>query len=317
MTQFDWSRLAGSLLVALDVATGNRGAELVAVVVLLIAAITATGLVHADRIAARLLHTRARRLPDDMAERLLEEWLAEAARMSRAGKIAFAVSLLLTRTSALVQGGSREDADELARAVASGERAFVAAGLFKRFLALLVDFAFWSTIAMLPLLLFSAVIPSMLFDFLLYSAAVTACEVWLVVRYGGNVGKLAMQLRVIAVDGPTVTLRHALGRALPTVFVGILPPIAATATVLWSGTDSEAFLAMTPGAQEVLLRTLAPGGLMSTVEIVFTLWFLADALAAYHHPDHRSLHDRIGGTMVVYRDPRIVGRRPTRIRTIS
>ena len=92
---------------------------------------------------------------------------------------------------------------------------------------------------MLPLLLFSAVIPSMLFDFLLDSAAVTACEVWLVVRYGGNVGKLAMQLRVIAVDGPTVTLRHALGRALPTVFVGILPPIAATATVLWSGTDSE------------------------------------------------------------------------------
>ena len=65
--------------------------------------------------------------------------------MSRAAKLAFALSLLLTRTSTLV-AGSREDADELARAVAAGERAFVAAGLFRRFLASLVDFAFWSTI---------------------------------------------------------------------------------------------------------------------------------------------------------------------------
>lgn len=311
MLQADTSRLAGSLLVALDAASGNRGGEFLAVTLLLIAAIVATVLLQADRVSARLLRTRAKRLPDDLAGRLLEEWLAEISRMSRAGKVAFALSLLLTPTSTLVQAASTDEADALARAVASGERQYVAASLARRMVASLGDFVFWSTIGLLPLLLVGALIDSPIVQMLAFNAAVVACEAWLVVRYGGNVGKLLTKLRVIAVDGGAVTARHALGRALPTSAIGMAPRLVALTIVVWSGADANGYEAMTDPAQRDLLRTLAPAGLMVTVQLAALIWFIADAFQAYRDPDHRSVHDLIGGTMVVYREPRLVGRPDT------
>ena len=258
--------------------------------------------IDADHMSARLLRFRAGRLPEAMAERLFEEWLAETARMSNLGKLAFAVSLLLTRNASLVDAGNARETNALARAVAAGDQRYVAANLSRRFVASLVDFAFVSPLGIIPYLVFTASPATDLLVTLVYSVLLLALDTWLVLRYGGSVGKLMMKLRVIATDSQTVMLRHALGRALPAhvVFGMLQSPLV---VLVWAGTEVPGYGALSSVERSEVLQTLAPAALVNGLDIFALAWLVLEIMMARTDPDHRSLHDRIGRTMVVYRDP--------------
>jgi uncharacterized protein involved in exopolysaccharide biosynthesis len=78
----------------------------IAIVVAILFGLAAFLFLLAPRLSGGLVRVKARSLPSALAERMEEEWLGELnALISRAGKLAFAIALMMTRRRSFLSGG--------------------------------------------------------------------------------------------------------------------------------------------------------------------------------------------------------------------
>lgn len=118
-------------------------------------------------------------------------------------------------------------------------------------------------------------------------------EVFLVARYGGTPGKLILGLRVVMVDGSSMTPRASFLRMLPH-FVTFAVTLLAYAQIM------------------LIMPKLNVLENAATLEALFPTWFrvanpligiwsVADCASVFLNSRRRALHDFIAGTMVVER----------------
>jgi len=304
---FDVSELSRDLVLLLDRATGHRLLPGTLVLILLVVLVLAVTLTAADAVAAALLKYRAGRLPPSLGERLLEEWLAEAATASRVRKLTFALSLLLTRSDTLVRALTDEgDALPAGWEVLSDATAKVPADLGPRLVAAIVDAILTIALGTTLMTFVALPIPYRPLDTFLVGIPVALfLHGWCVVRFGGSPGKLLMKLRLVVHGEEAMTLRRAILRLTPALLFSVPVAIVTTMSLWLSGVDAHAYSALSPARQAALATALAPA-LFKMLGLAREGFAVADLFMAYHNADHRSLRDVIAGTVVIYAVPRVV-----------
>jgi uncharacterized RDD family membrane protein YckC len=261
----------------------------------------------ADAVASTILRFRAGRLPSSLSERLLEEWLAEAAALSRVQKLAFALGLLCTRTRTLERAFTDEE-DALADGweVLSDASVKVPAGLWARAVAAWIDgliaFALGTAVAAIV----APPFPFVALDTFVVGIPIAVfMHVWCLVRFGGSPGKLLMKLRVVAHGDATLSVRHALLRLAPGLIFSATAAVIVFISLWRMGLDAHAFAALSRQAQQRLQLAVSPIFLLG-LAYARDGFVLGDIFMAYHNNDHRSLRDLVAGTVVVYAVPHVV-----------
>jgi uncharacterized RDD family membrane protein YckC len=103
-------------------------------------------------------------------------------------------------------------------------------------------------------------------------------SVYLVRRFGGTLGKLAIGLRIRKPDGKPVGYREALLRFCPCLLLCALLAVVASLRLA---------VPVARAAYEPIL-------------ILYVVWLLADLIVLLGDPKRRALHDYIAGTVVIY-----------------
>jgi uncharacterized RDD family membrane protein YckC len=210
-----------------------------------------------------IVRFRARRLPEELASRLAEEWLAELGAVeSPTARLRFAIALLLMSTRALERDSERRDLSAgIAPAMAFREGRLYA-GAWSRVPALLLD-AFLTNVA------------SRILEAAPYGLAwIVLTQVVCVARFGGSPGKLLMGLRVGDADGTALTWRQAWLREAPYLAmyaIGTAMPAGPAAGFRW------------------------------WVALAMATWIATDVVVYIWNGRHRALHDLMAGTVVIHK----------------
>jgi uncharacterized RDD family membrane protein YckC len=295
-----------ALVMAVEAATGMRLVDLLGSVAIALLVLTGVALVFAHGIAQRLVRWRAERLPEPLCGRLREEWLGEIAALTPLRKLIFALGVALTRARTFSLADAEEEGNALAKQVVSQSRTElrVAAGLWPRVTASVIDLAFMMLIAVALMPIHAALALSFplnrLNDLTPSLPLWILFNVWCVVRVGGSPGKLMMKLRITAVADTPLTWRHAWLRITPMLLIHVVLVVLTTMAFLSSGLDAQGFAALSAPERDALAGTPLTGffGLAALAFIV------ADLFMTCQDADHRSLRDRIAGTVVVCTAPR-------------
>ena len=126
------------------------------------------------------------------------------------------------------------------------------------------------------------------------------CSVWLVKRFGGSPGKLALGLRVRRTDGSAVGYREALGREIPGLGLALLLFLGQQAPQ-WRLTDA-AYLtlhALPVPEREHQLGQILPAW-YPWVNLANSLWVLSEFVVLLTNRQRRALQDFLAGTVVVH-----------------
>ena len=276
-------------------------------IAILLLTLAAISLAFAGGIARRMVQWRAGRLPEPLCARLLEEWLGEIAALTPAHKLTFALGVALTRTRTFAPADAAEEGHALTKPVASLPQIGLnmPAGLWSRGMATVIDVAVMMLIATPLMPIHTALALSFPFNRLNDLTPILPLgilfNVWFVARFGGSPGKLLMKLRIVTVASTPLGWRHAWRRTAPLALIHVVLVALTTMTFLASGLDVQAYAALSASEQDALAGNPVTGffGLAALAFI------LADAFITYHDADHRSLRDRIAGTMVVCTVPRV------------
>lgn len=172
------------------------------------------------------------------------------------------------------------------------------AGFWSRFGAQLIDFLVVLPFAAIRMLFFQSrlaatfeFIPGILFEFWFF--------VYLVYRYGGTPGKLAVGIRITSANGERIAFRQALLRHAPSlVFSGISAVVVATAL----SQVSDGMYAATPWLQRTRLISVFAPHWFRYVSVVITLWTWSELAVMLTNPEKRALHDFLAGTVVIKRE---------------
>ena len=261
----------------------------------------AAALILAPQIAEFLIRFRARRLPDHLAERYSEEWLAEARSISnRFRKLTFAIAISVMRNRTLLdaEAGLPESS---APAVLDDVRVYSAFG--SRFGALLVDFfIWWLTGAIVGFALRGRMEPAVI--------ALVTTTLWLLIEMGfiltlgGTPGKLATGLRIVAFGGEQLTYRHVLFRLLPNYGFSVVPYGMSLWAIHQAGVS---FGTPLSAEQQRLIIAAIPWWFPTSFMVCRVAWLVADIIVFFRSPERRALHDLIATTVVVVKVPEVVG----------
>lgn len=133
-----------------------------------------------------------------------------------------------------------------------------------------------------------AFIPGILFAIFYY--------VYLVERFGGTPGKLALKIRIKMLDGSDVTRKAAVLRYLP---LFVLSTLSSLAFVMGSSLiREETYYSLSYSDKNRLIMELAPKW-YSAVNTLMQIWILAEFVTLLFNKSRRSVHDFIAGTIVV------------------
>lgn len=132
------------------------------------------------------------------------------------------------------------------------------------------------------------------------SVGLNALLVYMVVRYGGTPGKIAMGLRVAMTDGSSATLRAATLRISVDGLLVVLQLI-----LVWWGTlqipnHEYVTLSLVERGMRINAATGSFADLCSSAQVA---WGVAELFSLLFSERRRSVHDLIAGTVVVHRDP--------------
>ncbi len=119
--------------------------------------------------------------------------------------------------------------------------------------------------------------------------------VYMVVKYGGTPGKLAVGLRIVKVDGSPVTVKTAMLR-YGVLWVLSLAMVIITIIATMNMTD-EAYTALGYTARSLAVSEGAP--MLMTITVVMQLWIFGSLIAILANKKRRTLHDFLAGTVVV------------------
>jgi len=172
------------------------------------------------------------------------------------------------------------------------------AGFWPRLGALLIDSLVWLPVGVLSIWvdreyrLFDVyrVIPLVVLS-VLYS-------MFLVARYGGTPGKLALGLRITELDGLPVTARAAVVRHLPELILSTLSMVALCVPLLAMSDAQYAEVASTVGDRTRYLRANAPAW-YRPVDVAGAVWVWGELIVLLTNRKRRALHDFLAGTVVV------------------
>jgi uncharacterized RDD family membrane protein YckC len=123
-----------------------------------------------------------------------------------------------------------------------------------------------------------------------------ALNLWLVYRFGGSLGKLAMGLRIRMLDGAPITLRATCLR-YSVDWILTITMIAGTVIGVLRTTDAQ-FVGLSLMEQFDLLEANGPpwNGVLS---IVFGVWYWGELIVMLTNKKRRALHDFLAGTVVI------------------
>jgi uncharacterized RDD family membrane protein YckC len=267
---------------------------------------TALALFLAPQIAELLIRFRARRLPDHLAERYSEEWIAEVRSIvNRFRKLTFAIAISVMRSKTLVEAEEGLPGLFAAPVVLSFEDVRAYSEFWSRLPALVIDVVLQMATATAVVVTLRSRLPTTVIQILLLTAWLLVLQVYFVRRFGGSPGKLLLKLRIVAMDSGPLTYRHALLRALPDyslAIVGILISVWAVAHV-----DPGALEGLSRSRQSELLTATIPVWIRWPFTLAQIVWALGDLIVFIQSYERRAWHDLIAGTVVVYKIPRVVG----------
>ncbi len=168
-------------------------------------------------------------------------------------------------------------------------------GFWERVVAYLIDFLILSPIIALDYFFggetrmyqLYALVPTQLISVFLF--------IFMVVKYGGTPGKLALGLRIVKVDGSPVTVQTALLR-YGVLWALSMAMVIVTIMSAMNMTD-EAYRSFGYMERSVQLSAGAP--LLTPITVLMQLWIFGSFIAILANKKRRTLHDFVAGTVVV------------------
>jgi uncharacterized RDD family membrane protein YckC len=278
-------------------------------------ALAALGLwTMATPVSRWIIRARARYLPSLLAERFAEEWMAEADEIdSRIGKLRFAFGLLLTSARAYIEAAGGPAAIPGNLIVALDVKVYSTVG--SRILAFAADAAVTAAAALGVAWALSAFgvfsgderysIANVIVGLAISTIVTVATRIYPVIRFGGSPGKLLLGLRIVPIQGGTLTWRHALLRAGPEYVLGAVQ--VAAQLIVFANLDLAAVQSLPPGEQSaVISRQMAGLWWMGPFILAVNVWFWSSVLTFLMTEERRPLHDFLAGTVVVANAPAVM-----------
>ena len=179
---------------------------------------------------------------------------------------------------------------------ASADAAPVYGGFWRRLAALMIDGLCLAPLVALQFYLLAQGRYGQVYAILPMLAVPLLYNVYLVKRYGGTPGKLAMKMRITMLDGSPVTGQAAFMRYLPWVVFAAVQ-CAGTALAALSLTD-EAYASYGVMERTVQLEAIQPAW-ATYMGHAMKAWTLALLISLLASSKRRTLHDFLAGTVVV------------------
>jgi uncharacterized RDD family membrane protein YckC len=170
------------------------------------------------------------------------------------------------------------------------------AGFWRRFGAYWID-----VLVFLPVIAITFILSGKSHFFYLYSlipsASVSAAfHIYLVYRYGGTPGKLALDTRIAMLDGSAITLKAA---AIRYSVLGVLSFASSLGFALAALKLPDAqYVLLGFKERAVTLRGLAPDW-QPIVTVLMNVWIWSEFLSMMLNKKRRAVHDYMAATVVV------------------
>ena len=184
---------------------------------------------------------------------------------------------------------------------------FVFVGFWKRVLAALVDLAvMWPFHRVASLVAVWSVQHRNILPSVLWWAAWQITWLWLVVRFGGTPGKLAIRVRIVDRAGEFLSWRRAIRRIVPGLLLGLnyFIMMAATASGYPESATPQSWSELGP-----LMGEHAGAYLLGFA--VLRYFIIADIGAILFNKRKRAIHDFIAGSYVITRKSYLALRKGT------
>jgi uncharacterized RDD family membrane protein YckC len=168
------------------------------------------------------------------------------------------------------------------------------APVWARFLALLLDGLIWMPAAFAVAWISSVSLRAGIILFPLGLVAFVAYQMVFHARYGATFGKMILRLRVLRADdlGP-IDATAAIKRSFVDAVIRLSTATIAAKAILGYGG------ALPTGDVLVFLKIFQAHPSYVTLSNIGSIWTLSEVVTALLNPRRRSLHDLIGGTVVV------------------
>lgn len=267
-------------------------------------AVAAIAWILAPLIADALIRFRARRLPERLSERYLEEWLAEARSISnRFLKLTFAIAISVMRSRTLTDAEEGLPGWTSPAVVLSVEDVRVYSDFWNRFAALVIDSVLSIAVSAILFAALRPAVEGVSLNLIFLTTWLLAVSGYCVVRFGGSPGKLLLKLRIVAMGGETLTYRHALLRALPDYILNM----ASVLMIIWALAQLDGGAAVPARERAEIIAATIPVWIRWPLRLTQWAWGFAEIAVFFDSYERRALHDLIAGTVVVHRVPRVVG----------
>ena len=271
--------------------------------------VVAVALILAPQIAQLLIRFRAGRLPDHLAQRYSEEWIAEVQSIAnRFRKLTFAIAISVMRSKTLVDaedGITIPGLNSTAPVLLSVEDVRVYSDFWNRFAALVIDSILIAALSALLFLALRPVLPNPAITLLFSTAWLLGVHLYCVRRFGGSPGKLAMKLRIVTMNGGPLTYRHALLRALPNYVLGLVGLAISTWAI--AQIDPGVFEGLSRTRQSEMVTAVIPVWIRWPFQLAQFCWAVGEIAVFIDSYEKRALHDLVAGTVVVYKIPHVIG----------
>lgn len=170
------------------------------------------------------------------------------------------------------------------------------AGFWQRFGAFWIDFAVWIPVMGLVYFLSERIRLFQLYWFVPGLVMGLWFHVYLVMRYGGTPGKLALNMRVAMTDGTSVTAKAALIRYSVLFVLSTLTSLALLPSIV-TMTDQEYF-SLSYVARSQRFVEMAPPW-YQFLEVAMQIWIWSEFVTMLFNKKRRAAHDFMAGTVVL------------------
>jgi len=273
---------------------------------------TALALLLAPQIAELLIRFRARRLPDHLAQRYSEEWIAEVQSIAnRFRKLTFAIAISVMRSKSLVdaeEGITIPGLNSTAPVVLSIEDVRVYSDFWHRLAALVIDALLQGTASYILFAAVRSLVPNAARSLFFLTMWLVVVQIYCVRRFGGSPGKLLLKMRIVTMSGEPLTSRHALVRALPDYALSTVSLLIATWALAQLGVVGFDTLPIAERGELLLAATAAiPLWIKWPLRACQYAWGIGELAVFINSYEKRALHDLIAGTVVIYKIPHVIG----------
>jgi uncharacterized RDD family membrane protein YckC len=114
-------------------------------------------------------------------------------------------------------------------------------------------------------------------------------------RWGQTIGKMAVRIRVVLINGSAITLRNAFMRHSVDFVFSMLSSVAWMITVL--SISKATFESMAPSESAAIIVNARPAWGVWVEELSF-IWVLSELVVLLFNKKKRAIHDFIAGTVV-------------------